>query len=184
MALQLVLYGWMAYMLWVLVTIAVVTVDRGIQNGITAKPHHHRSRHRNHHQVDLVETNSAEHRVSAMYTYMSYYKIRHESVAMLCLLVLGAATTLPWPLVELFHIFRHVRGTKPATAELVSMRLVLQVKLPLSVRLVLQVKYPFPMRLVLQVKVPSPMRLVLQVKVPSPMRLALQVTFPLGMRLV
>ena len=108
-------------MLWVLVTIAVVTVDRGIQNGLIMRSYP--NRHRNH--VDLVDTNSIEHRVSSMYTY----KIRHESVAMLCLLVLGAATTLPWPLVELFHIFRHVRGTKPATASLVSLRLVLQVKI-------------------------------------------------------
>ena len=123
-ALQLVLYGWMAYMLWVLVTIAVVTVDRGIQNGLTMKSYP--SRRRNH--ADLVDTNSTEYRVSSMYTYMAHYKIRHESFAMLCLLVLGASTTLPWPLVELFHIFRHVRGTKPATASLVSLRLVLQVK--------------------------------------------------------
>ena len=123
MALQLVLYAWMAYMLWVLVAITVVTVDRGIQNGLTMKwpP----GRHRNH--ADLVDISTAEYRVTAMYDYMMYYKVRHESAAMLCLLVLGAATTLPWPLVELFHIFRHVRGTKSATSSLVSLRLVLQV---------------------------------------------------------
>ncbi len=62
-----------------------------------------------------------------LYTYMMRCTVRQEIAAILVLLVLSAATTLPWPILELFHIFGHVRGSKPSTSSLISKRLILQV---------------------------------------------------------
>ncbi len=75
-ALQLVFFAWIAFMLWVLVTIALVTVDRGVQHGLTVSWGHpevgdHPS------SLDLIESGpTAEDRITTMYTFMTYYKVK------------------------------------------------------------------------------------------------------------
>ena len=67
----------MAFMLWVLVAIAVVTVDRGIQHGsLTVK--WQRGRPGQH--LDLIDNSpTLEDRVTSMHAFMTYYKVTKAS---------------------------------------------------------------------------------------------------------